>query len=409
MSRPVRQVQVRRSRETELVAQSVAFDPIEVAIADIGAGKPVVVVDQGGAAEEGDLVFAAELATPALVAFMVRHTSGYVCVPLEREACGRLELPLMAGSGVNDTGFTVTVDARTGIGTGISASDRAATIRLLADATTRPQQLTRPGHVVPKLTREGGVLRRPAVAEAAVDLARLAGLSPAGVSATVVSRRDSKAMASTGELRSFADEHGLALVSIADVVAWRHRRETCIRRVAEARIPTRYGGFRAICYENVYDATQHIALVCGELDPADRQSAPLVRVHAECLLGDVFGAENCSCAQHLELALEAIARDGHGVMVYMRGGGSGGPIPVSPHARPADARDYGIGAQILADLGITSMRLLSDNPGKRLALAGYGLSAIGYVPLAADDGLADGGRSVGAASATPGRADTGPG
>jgi len=410
MSSPAPRAPRHQPDESHITERPITFTPVSVAIADVAAGKPVVVVDEDGAVEEGDLVFAAEVATPELVAFMVRHTSGYVCVPLDKEACGRLDLPLMAAAsaGPSDAGYTVTVDARAGIGTGISASDRATTIRLLANPTTRAQELTRPGHVVPKLTREGGVLRRPAVAEAAVDLARLAGLRPAAVSATIVSQRDAKAMATTAELRSFADDHGLALISITDIVAWRRERETCIERVAEARIPTRYGHFRAICYQNIYDATQHIAMVCGEVDDKHSGSAPLVRVHAECVFGDLFGAESCSCAAHLDSAMEAVAKDGHGVVLYMRNGGSNGSVPPSPHTRPADARDYGIGAQILADLGIRSMRLLTDNPRKRSALAGYGLTAVGHVPLSADTAVDDRSfLSAGIGAAAPGCTDTG--
>ena len=371
------------------------LDTIERAIADIAAGKAVVVVDDEDRENEGDLIFAAELATPELVAFMVRYTSGYVCVPLEEADCDRLDLPPMfhTNQDKRGTAYTVTVDAREGVSTGISASDRARTIRLLASPDTSPVDFSRPGHVVPLRAREGGVLRRTGHTEAAVDLARLAGLRPAGVLCEVVSQKDEGDMARLEELRSFSDEHGLALISIADLVAYRRHHEKQVRKVAEARIPTAHGEFRAVGYESVLDGIEHVALVQGDVDDG---SDVLVRVHSECLTGDVFGSRRCDCGPQLDAALAAVAAAGRGVVLYMRGHeGRGiglmhklqayqlqdaGSDTVDANLElglPADARDYGTGAQILADLGVRRMTLLSNNPAKRAGLEGYGLEIVG--------------------------------
>ncbi len=374
-------------------------DSVERAIADIAAGKAVIVVDDEDRENEGDLIFAAELATPELVAFMVRYTSGYVCVPLEGADCDRLDLPQMfhTNQDKRGTAYTVTVDAREGVSTGISASDRARTIRLLASADSSPIDFSRPGHVVPLRAREGGVLRRTGHTEAAVDLARLAGLRPAGVLCEVVSQQDEGDMARLEELRAFADEHGLALISIADLVAHRRRHEKQVRKVAEARIPTAHGEFRAVGYESLLDGIEHVALVQGDVaDGAD----VLVRVHSECLTGDVFGSRRCDCGPQLDAALAAVAAAGRGVVLYMRGHeGRGiglmhklqayqlqdaGSDTVDANLElglPADARDYGTGAQILADLGVRRMTLLSNNPAKRAGLEGYGLEIVGRQPL----------------------------
>nr|WP_206024359.1 bifunctional 3,4-dihydroxy-2-butanone-4-phosphate synthase/GTP cyclohydrolase II [Rhodococcus sp. 14C212] len=371
------------------------FDTIERAIADIAAGKAVVVVDDEDRENEGDLIFAAEKATPELVAFMVRYTSGYLCVPLAGEDCDRLGLPPMYSTNQDKhgTAYTVTVDAREGIGTGISASDRATTMRLLADPNSTAQDFTRPGHVVPLRAKEGGVLRRPGHTEAAVDLARMADLRPAGVICEIVSQKDEGHMAQTEELRVFADEHKLALISIADLIAWRRKHEKHVVRIAEARIPTRHGDFTAVGYQSVYDEVEHVALVLGDIPGPDGEGADvLVRVHSECLTGDVFGSLRCDCGPQLDAALEMVAMEGRGVVLYMRGHeGRGiglmhklqayqlqdsGSDTVDANLQlglPADARDYGIGAQILVDLGISSMRLLTNNPAKRVGLDGYGL------------------------------------
>ena len=379
--------------------QVTGLDSVERAVADIAAGKAVVVVDDEDRENEGDLIFAAELATPELVAFMVRYTSGYVCVPLEDADCDRLDLPPMfhTNQDKRGTAYTVTVDARDGVSTGISATDRARTIRLLASAHTTPVDFTRPGHVVPLRAREGGVLRRTGHTEAAVDLARMAGLRPAGVLCEVVSQKDEGDMARLDELKVFAAEHGLALISIADLVAYRRRTESQVRRVAEARIPTDHGEFRAVGYDSVLDGIEHIALVRGEVgDGLD----VLVRVHSECLTGDVLGSRRCDCGPQLDAALAAVAAKGRGVVLYVRGHeGRGiglmhklqayqlqddGSDTVDANLElglPADARDYGTGAQILADLGVRTMTLLTNNPAKRAGLEGYGLEIIGRQAL----------------------------
>jgi 3,4-dihydroxy 2-butanone 4-phosphate synthase/GTP cyclohydrolase II len=295
------------------------------------------------------------------------------------------------------TAYTVTVDAREGITTGISATDRAHTIRLLADEATTSADLARPGHVVPLRAKDGGVLRRPGHTEAAVDLAVLAGLNPAGVLCEVVSEKDPSGMAGAEELRAFADEHGLAMISIADLIAYRRRFEKLVERVASARVPLRYGEFTAHGYSSSYDDREHLAFVFGEIGAGDDV---LVRVHSECLTGDVFGSLRCDCGPQLDAALAAVAREGRGVVLYMRGHEGRGigllhklqAYQLQDAGRdtldanlelglPADARDYGTGAQILVDLGVRTMRLLTNNPAKRAGLEGYGLSVIGQVAL----------------------------
>lgn len=381
---------------------TVRLDSIDRAIADVAAGKAVVVVDDEDRENEGDLIFAAELATPELVAFMVRHTSGYICVSLTESDASRLGLPPMveANQDRRGTAYAVTVDAREGVSTGISATDRATTIRLLAGALTTADQLSRPGHVVPLRARAGGVLRRPGHTEAAVDLAVLAGLRPAGVLCELVSQRDPVGMAQLPELREFADEHGLAVISIADLIAYRRQREKLVERVAEATVPLEQGEFRGIGYRSTYDDREHIAFVMGDIAHGGEYDDVLVRVHSECLTGDVFGSLRCDCGPQLRAALAAVAAEGRGVVLYMRGHeGRGigllhklqayqlqdaGADTVEANlllGLPADARDYGTGAQILRDLGVRTMRLLSNNPAKRVGLEGYGLAVLGQVPL----------------------------
>jgi 3,4-dihydroxy 2-butanone 4-phosphate synthase/GTP cyclohydrolase II len=372
---------------------------VDRAIAELAAGKAVVVVDDEDRENEGDLVFAAERATPELVSFMVRYTSGYICVALTEEDCDRLNLPPMYHSS-NDafrTAFTVTVDAKQGVTTGISATDRAHTIQLLASAEAHASDFVRPGHVLPLRAKAGGVLRRPGHTEAAVDLARLAGLQPAGALCEIVSQKNEGDMARADELRVFAEDHDLALVTIADLIAYRRRFEKQVERVAEARIPTRHGAFVAYGYDNVLDGIEHIALVCGDIGDGE---GVLVRVHSECLTGDVFGSLRCDCGPQLDAALAAVAAEGRGVVLYVRGHeGRGiglmhklqayqlqesGVDTVDANlalGMPADARDYGTGAQILADLGVRSMRLLTNNPDKRAGLEGYGLRVIERVAL----------------------------
>ncbi|HEY4017799.1 MAG TPA: 3,4-dihydroxy-2-butanone-4-phosphate synthase, partial [Pseudonocardiaceae bacterium] len=279
---------------------------IERAIADIAAGKAVVVVDDEDRENEGDLIFAAEKATPELVAFMVRYTSGYICVPLPESVCERLDLPPMYHTNQDrrGTAYTVTVDAREGVSTGISATDRAHTMRLLADPKSVPNDFTRPGHVVPLRAREGGVLRRPGHTEAAVDLATLAGLGPAGVLCELVSQKDDGDMARREELEVFAADHDLTLITIADLIAYRRRTESQVKQVAEARIPTAHGTFRAVGYDSLLDGIEHIAMVYGEIGNGEDI---LVRVHSECLTGDVFGSMRCDCGPQLDAALGMVA------------------------------------------------------------------------------------------------------
>jgi len=378
---------------------TVPLDTVDRALVDLAGGKAVLVIDDEDRENEGDLIFAAQLATPELVAFMVRYTSGYICVPITEANADRLDLPPMfrVNQDRRGTAYTVTVDAREGISTGISASDRAHTIRLLADPATTSADLSRPGHIVPLRARDGGVLRRPGHTEAAVDLARLAGLAPAGVLCEVVSEKDPSGMARADELRTFADEHGLALISIADLIAYRRRSEKLVERVATARVPLRYGEFTAVGYSSSYDNREHVAFVFGEIGDGEDV---LVRVHSECLTGDVFGSLRCDCGPQLDAALAAVAREGRGVVLYVRGHeGRGigllhklqayqlqdlGSDTLDANLElglPADARDYGTGAQILVDLGIHTMRLLSNNPAKRAGLEGYGLRIVGQVPL----------------------------
>ncbi len=373
------------------------FDSIDRAVAEIAAGRPVLVVDDADRENEGDLVFAAELATAELLAFTIRYTSGVVCVPMAGAALDRLQLPPMAPYNTerHRTAFTVSVDARDGVSTGISAADRARTIRLLADPGSGPADLSRPGHVFPLRYAEGGVLRRAGHTEASVDLARLAGLRPAAVICELVN--DDGTMQRLPDLVRFATAHRLALVSIADLIAYRRRVEAQVEKVVETRIPTRYGTFRAVGYRSGLDGREHLALVAGAV--GDGRDV-LVRVHSECLTGDVFGSLRCDCGPQLEAALAAVAAEGRGVVLYLRGHEGrgigllhklqayrlqdGGIDTVDANLSlglPADARDYGTGAQILADLGVRTMRLLSNNPAKRAGLEGHGLQVVGRVPL----------------------------
>ncbi|GIG70159.1 bifunctional 3,4-dihydroxy-2-butanone-4-phosphate synthase/GTP cyclohydrolase II [Phytomonospora endophytica] len=374
------------------------LDDIERAIADIAAGKAVIVVDDEDRENEGDLIFAAEKATPELLAFMVRYTSGYICAPLLPGDADRLDLPpqFHTNQDSRGTAYTVTVDAADRESTGISAKDRAHTIRLLADPDATAASFTRPGHVVPLRAVPGGVLRRTGHTEAAVDLATLAGLRPVAALCEMVN--DDGTMQRLPDLRAFAEEHGLALISIVDLVAYRRRTEQTadVERVASTRLPTEHGTFQAIGYEAV-DASEHVALVHGDIGDGEDL---LVRVHSECLTGDAFGSLRCDCGPQLHAAMEAVAAEGRGIVLYMRGHEGRGigllkklkAYELQDAGRdtvdanldlglPADARDYGTGAQILADLGVKSMRLLTNNPDKRAGIEGFGLSVLGRVPL----------------------------
>jgi len=381
----------------------VPLDSIERAVADIAAGRAVVVVDDEDRENEGDLIFAAARATPELMGFTVRHTSGVVCVPMLGSELDRLKLPPMTY--VNEdrkgTAFTISVDARHGVTTGISAAERAHTARVLADSATEPHELSRPGHVFPLRAAEGGVLRRPGHTEAAVDLARLAGLSPAGVLCEIV--HDDGSMMRAPALREFADEHGLAMISIADLIRYRRRTELQVERVAAARMPTAHGVFTAYAYRDLLDGSEHAAMVMGEVGgegTGEAGDAVLVRLHSECLTGDSFGSLRCDCGPQLQAAMAMIGEAGRGVVVYLRGHeGRGiglahklqayelqdnGLDTVDANVElglPADARDYGTGAQILADLGVRSIALMTNNPAKLTGIEGYGIKLVERVKL----------------------------
>jgi 3,4-dihydroxy 2-butanone 4-phosphate synthase/GTP cyclohydrolase II len=374
------------------------FADIEDAIAAIGAGEMVIVVDDADRENEGDLVMAAEYATPDKIAFFLNHTSGVICIPLTGDRLDALDLPPMVQENTESqrTAFTVSVDYRHGTTTGISAGDRAATIGALIDPATRPGDLARPGHTFPLRYREGGVLKRGGHTEATVDLARMAGLYPAGVLCEIVSQ-DKTGMARLPELERFAKKHGLLLISIADVIRHRRQREKLVKRVGEARIPTAWGDFTCYAYESLLDGETHLALVKGAVQGEDNV---LVRVHSECLTGDVFGSLRCDCGPQLEAALRQVDAAGLGVVVYLRGH-EGRGIGIGHKLRayslqeqgldtldanlelglPVDSREYGIGAQILVDLGITTMRLLTNNPAKYGGLEGFGLEIVERVPL----------------------------
>jgi 3,4-dihydroxy 2-butanone 4-phosphate synthase/GTP cyclohydrolase II len=369
------------------------MNSIEDAITAIKTGRPVIVVDDEDRENEGDLIFAAELATPELVAFTVRYTSGYICVAITEDDANRLELPPMyyTNQDRRGTAYCVTVDAREGVSTGISAADRAHTLRLLGSEETKAIDLSRPGHVVPLRAKAGGVLRRPGHTESGVDLAVLAGLHPAAAMCEMVN--DDGTMMRLPDLQRFAEEHELVLVTIADLIAYRRRTEQLVTRVAEARLPTEYGEFTAVGYHATHDNAEHVALIYGNI--GDGQDV-LVRVHSECLTGDVFGSVRCDCGPQLQAALRKVAEEGRGVVLYVRGHEGRGiglmhklqAYQLQDAGRdtvdanldlglPADARDYGTGAQILYDLGIRTMRLMTNNPAKRAGLDGYGLKVVG--------------------------------
>jgi 3,4-dihydroxy 2-butanone 4-phosphate synthase / GTP cyclohydrolase II len=384
--------------------------PIEQAVAIIAAGGIVIVVDDADREDEGDLVMAADAVTPESMAFFVNHTSGVVCVPMLGEDLDRLELPPMVARNQDPKGtaYTVSVDARVGTTTGISAADRTRTVRVLADPASTPDDVTRPGHVFPLRYHPGGVLRRPGHTEAAVDLAMLAGRRPAGVIAELVNPDGT--MQRFADIARFADEHGLAVVTIADLVAHRRATSALVERVVETRLPTPYGEWRLIGYRSLVDGAESVALLFGE---PEGERDVLVRMHSECLTGDVFRSLRCDCGPQLDLAMARIADEGCGVIVYLRGHeGRGigllhklqayalqdeGADTVDANLAlglPADARDYGTGAMILVDLGLSTLRLLTNNPDKRAALSGFGLSivervAVDVVPTVQNAGYLD--------------------
>lgn len=373
------------------------LDPVERAVSDIREGKPVVVVDDENRENEGDIIFAAAKATPELLAFTIRYTSGVICVPMVGEELDRLGLPLMVHQNRERlrTAYTISVDARDGVTTGISAADRSKTIRALVDSATEPNELVRPGHIFPLRYHDGGVLVRRGHTEAAVDLARLAGLAPAGVLAEIVN--DDGTMARLPELRVFADTHGLALISIEQLVDFRRRTESVVTRVAETRLPNAHGMWRAYGYASALDGGEHIALVLGDLEEGENV---LVRAHSECLTGDVFGSLRCDCGVQLDHAMTAIAEEGCGVVVYLRGHeGRGigllaklkayslqdnGSDTVDANVElglPVDAREFSNAGQMLADLGVKSVRLLTNNPAKLRGMDGYGIKVLGREPM----------------------------
>ncbi len=386
--------------KTEDTRGGIRLDSVEEAIADIAAGKAVVVVDDEDRENEGDIIFAASKATPELMAFTIRHSSGVICVPMPATMLDRLEIPLMTPHNKDKlrTAYTISVDARDGVSTGISAADRAHTARVLADSATEPWEITRPGHVFPLRYREGGVLIRRGHTEAAVDLARMAGLTPAGVLVEVVN--DDGTMKRGPELRDFADEHGLKMISIEQMVHYRRRTESHVERVAETTLPTRYGDFTAVGYRITVDGSEHVALVYGDPEALSDGRPVLTRVHSECLTGDVFGSARCDCGPQLEEAMERIVEEGRGVVIYLRGHEGrgigllaklqayqlqdGGRDTVDANldlGLPADARHYGAATQILRDLGVGSVRLLTNNPDKTSSLESYGVAVTERVPL----------------------------
>jgi 3,4-dihydroxy 2-butanone 4-phosphate synthase/GTP cyclohydrolase II len=384
---------------------SVRLDSVERAVADIAAGKAVIVVDDEDRENEGDIIFAAAKATPELMAFTIRYSSGVICVPMPAELLDRLEIPLMTPHNRDKmrTAYSLSVDARDGVTTGISAHDRAHTARALADSATEPWDLTRPGHVFPLRYREGGVLVRRGHTEAAVDLSRMAGLTPAGVLVEVVN--DDGTMKRGQDLRDFADEHGLAMISIEELVRHRHRTEVLIERVAETVLPTRHGVFTAYGYRSTIDGSEHLGLVYGAgssaASPFDADDEPvLARVHSECLTGDVFGSQRCDCGPQLDEAMAKVVEAGRGVVVYLRGHEGRGiglvaklqAYALQDHGRdtvdanldlglPADARHYGAASQVLRDLGVRRVRLLTNNPDKATSLEQFGVPVTARVPL----------------------------
>ena len=373
------------------------FAPIEKIIEATARGSMVIMVDDEDRENEGDLIVAADKATPEQIGFMLRHTSGIICMPVIGERLDELKLPMMVtrNTDVRRTAFTVSIDAKEGTSTGISATDRWRTIQAVVNPDSKPEDLARPGHMYPLRYEPGGVLRRAGHTEAGVDLAKLAGLYPAAALAEVMN--DDGTVAKLDDLMLFADQHHLLIGTIADLIAYRRQEEKLVERVVEARVPTDYGTFTAVGFRSLIDDRQHMAFVMGDIGEGEDV---LTRVHSECLTGDVFGSLRCDCGDQLDAALQKVAEEGRGVVLYIRGHeGRGigllhklaayrlqdeGLDTVDANVNlglPVDARDYGVGAQILYDLGVRSMRLMTNNPTKRVAIEGYGLSISEQVPL----------------------------
>lgn len=383
------------------LAEDLSLDPVEQAIRDIAAGRPVVVVDDEDRENEGDLVIAAEMATPEIVAFMMSECRGLICAPMESDELERLELPQMVADNTESmqTAFTVSVDASAahGVTTGISAADRATTLRMLAGGVAGPGDFVRPGHIFPLRARSGGVLVRNGHTEAAVDLASLAGLRPAG--AIVEIAGEDGTMLRLPELVPFARKHGLTIISIEDLIAYRRSAEPTVRREAQTRLPTQFGDFTAYGYRSTVDGVEHVALVHGDLTENGGEDI-LVRIHSECLTGDIFQSQRCDCGPQLHASMQRITEEGRGVVVYLRGH-EGRGIGLLSKLRayelqergvdtldanlelglPADARDYAAGAQILKDLGVRSLRLMTNNPEKTDAVLRHGLAVTGREPM----------------------------